>query len=485
MTVLQGNARRPGLLTARLALAGLVLISFAGAFSPAAKLLIVVIPVFSFGLGVYLHRRFPSYYIALVCWLFFLIPLVRRLIEFRMSSTTASFVMVAPFLACFAGLGIFRNTDPHIFFSPDLRSWVYVMFAIFYSTLVGVLQNSPVAVVQDVFGWTAPICVAFYIYAQREHAPELLDSLRSSFLYGTLLMSLYGLYQFFFLAPWDAFWMENSTLNSIGVPEPMQVRVFSTMNTPQPLADFLICGVFLGMISKQRIRFLVIPLGLLVTTLTMSRSSWICGVIGIIVMSLSFTSRQRIQLVILLLLCGAALGVAFQVPEANQLLTRRFESFSNLHEDASVNDRVASQREAIAAFESSPFGLGMGAGSHIKNDGPSYGIPPQQIEIGDNGIEEILLSFGWCGSIIFIIGFGGAVFSSLRSSRDGELLSLKALLIGMVFQIPVMGVFPGASGFLIWSAIGLCSAWKSAPTVHHEQPSLAAEGWSPDLMRES
>ena len=483
MTVQQMN-EKPNLLTARLALIGMVLVTIAGVLSPASKLLIVLIPALSFGLGIYLHRRFPSYYIALVCWLFFLIPLVRRLIEFRMASTTASFVMVAPFLACFAGLAIFRTTDSQIF-SPRLKTWFCVLFAVFYGTLVGVLQNSPVAVIQDVFGWTAPICVAFYIYAQREHVHELFGSLQSSFLYGTLLMSLYGLYQFFFLAPWDAFWMENSSLNSIGLPDPMQVRVFSTMNTPQPLADFLICGVFLGMTSNRRIRFLVIPLGLLVTVLTMSRSSWVCGVLGMIVISLSFTSRQRIQLVILLLLCIATLGLAFQVPEANQLLTRRFESFTNLHEDESVNDRVASQREAIAAFEASPFGLGMGAGSHTKSDGPSYGVPPQQIEIGDNGIEEILLSFGWCGSIIYLIGFGGAVFSSLRFSRDRKLVSFKALLIGMVFQIPVMGVFPGASGFLIWSAIGLCSSWEISPIVDHEETSPAVKGWTPHLMRES
>ena len=90
-----------------------------------------------------------------------------------------------------------------------------------------------------------------------------------------------------------------------------------------------------------------------------------------------------------------------------------------------------------------------------------------------------------CGSIIFVIGFGGAVFTSLRASRDPELLSVKALLMGMILQIPVMGVFPGASGFLIWSAIGLCSSWSSALSADRQRASLAGEGWSPGLVRES
>lgn len=477
-------ADRRSLLTARIALSGLVLITIAGVLSPVSKLLIILLPTLSFGLAIYLHRRLPGYYIALVCWLFFFIPLVRRLIDFRTSSATASFVMIAPFLACFGGLAIFRNNSSGMF-SSRLKTWLYVVAAVVYGAVVGILQNPLVAVVQDIFGWTAPICMALYLYAQREHARELLGTLRSSFLYGTLLMGLYGLYQFFYLAPWDAFWMENSGLNSIGLPEPMQVRVFSTMNSPQPLAEFLICGVFLSMTSTRRIRFLAIPLGLLVTGLTMSRSSWISGFIGMIIISLALNSRQRMQIVALLLLCVVLVGGASQIPEVNQLLTRRLQSFGNLHEDESVNDRVESQRQAIAAFQSSPFGLGLGAGAHAKNEGPSYGVPPQTIEIGDNGLEQVLLSFGWCGSIIFVIGFGGAVFTSLRASRDPELLSVRALLIGMILQIPVMGVFPGASGFLIWSAIGLCSSWNGSLSVDHQRASLAVEGWSPGLMRES
>lgn len=479
-----GTADRRDLLTARIALSGMVLITIAGVLSPVGKLLIVLLPALSFGLAIYLHRRLPAYYVALMCWLFFLVPLVRRLIDFRTSSTTASFVMIAPFLACFGGLAIFRNNSSGMCPS-GLRPWLYVLAAVFYGAVVGILQNPLVAVVQDILGWTAPICMALYLYAQREHARELLGTLRSSFLYGTLVMGLYGLYQFFYLAPWDAFWMENSGLNSIGLPEPMQVRVFSTMNSPQPLAEFLICGVFLSMTSTRRIRFLAIPLGLLVTGLTMSRSSWISGFIGIIIISLAFTSRQRMQIVALLLLCLVLVGGASQIPEVNQLITRRLESFGNLHEDASVNDRVESQRQAIAAFQSSPFGLGLGAGAHAKNEGPSYGVPPQSIEIGDNGLEQVLLSFGWCGSIIFVIGFGGAVFTSLRASRDPELLSVKALLMGMILQIPVMGVFPGASGFLIWSAIGLCSSWNGSLSVDDQRPSVAVEGWSPGLVRES
>ena len=51
-----------------------------------------------FVLALYLSKTFCKYYTALVCWLFFLSPLLRRLIEFRTGSPTASFVMISPYL---------------------------------------------------------------------------------------------------------------------------------------------------------------------------------------------------------------------------------------------------------------------------------------------------------------------------------------------------------------------------------------------------
>ncbi len=481
----EATQERPSPRAARLGLAAFILITAGGVFSPAAKLLIALVPLFSFGLGLYLHRHFRGYYVALVCWLFFLISLVRRLIEFRTGSPTASFVMISPFLACLAGLYIFHNEWTGIFASR-LRTWTYVAIAVFYGAVVGLLSNPLSAVVQDIFGWTSPMCFGLYLYAQREHAGELLASLRSSFLYGTLVMGVYGLYQFFFLAPWDALWMENSGLTSIGSPEPLQVRVFSTMNTPQPLADFLIAGVLLSMTARRRIRFLAMPLGILVTGLTISRSSWICGAISLIYMTISFTPKQRLQLGGLLLVCFALLGVAYQVPEVSEMLRRRVESFTDLRGDYSVNDRLESQQQAISAFESSPFGLGLGVEGHNKSDGPTYGVPPQSIALGDNGLEEVLLSFGWCGSLIFFVGFGGAVAVSLRGSREQELLPLKALLVGMVFQIPVMGVFPGASGFLLWSAIGLSFAYAAVPPQSRSKaPMPASPDWSSGLVHEA
>jgi O-antigen ligase len=199
----------------------------------------------------------------------------------------------------------------------------------------------------------------------------------------------------------------------------------------------------------------------------MSRSAWGGGLLGLIVLSISLTARQRIRIVSLLLACVVLVGAAVQVPQINEILTRRLQTLTNIQQDGSFNDRVQNQQVAISALQSSPFGLGMGADARAKNIGSSYGVPQQSLTIGDNGIEEILLSFGWCGSIVFLIGFGGALLACVRTSKSPELVAVKALLVAMVSQIPLMGIFPGASGFLVWSSIAICLSWEYSHAKEH------------------
>ena len=185
-------------------------------------------------------------------------------------------------------------------------------------------------------------------------------------------------------------------------------------------------------------------------------------------MSVSFSAKQRVQVVALLLGAVAMVGIATQVPEINEVLSHRLESLNNLGEDSSVNERVRSQERAVTLFQTSPFGIGLGSeASSSKNDGPSYGVArPEGVALGDNGIEEVMLSFGWFGSIVFVVGFGQAVLLCFQGTkRMGELMSVKAALLGMLVQLPVMGIFPGASGFLVWTCIAVCFAekWNAPP----------------------
>ncbi len=440
-------------------LLGLVGITLLLLVAPGSRLLIPLLPAMSLGLALYFIPRSRRHYVTLICWLFFVTPLVRRLVEFRMGSPTASYIMTAPLLASIAGITGFRSRWSTLF-TAKLHPWIYAAGAVAYGTVVGLLFHSAVGVLPDLLGWLSPLGFSLYLLSQREHLREIMSSLQANFIYGVTIMGLYGLYQFFFMTPWDAFWMENSALNSIGLPLPMQVRVFSTMNTPQPFADFVLYGMFFAAMSKHRLRFVAVPVGLLTLGLSMSRSAWVGGAAGLLYLSFAMTGRQRMQLATLVIACVGVLGLATMVPEVDDLLTSRVQTLNNLKEDGSVNDRVASQQQAIALLKDSPYGLGLGAGldASSKADGPSYGVARTDVNLSDDGLEEVLLSFGWFGSLVFFGGFATAVFSCFRAAQSAELRVLKAGLIAMLTQIPVLGIFLAASGFLVWSSVALCIA---------------------------
>lgn len=446
---------------ARYAIFALCLITIACSFTPAARVLVVIVPAYAFFLGLYLQRRVPRYFVAFVFWLSFLVPCVRRLIEYHAGAETGTPILISPFFALLAGMSTFRNRWSLIVDSR-LRRWVYIFMAFLYAMFVGFELNSRFGMLQDATGWLGPMFFALYLFANREDIGELVKALQSAFVYGTALMSVYGLYQYFVLAPWDATWMVNTpSLTSIGSPAPMEVRVFSTMNTPQPLSACLVVGILMCVSSKSRIRYFVVPLAILVLGLTESRSGYLGAAVGLLYLAYTFNTRQRVQLGFVTLGVVAAIGLATQIPEIDSLLTQRVQSFTQISDDGSYNDRVASQERAVDLFETSPFGLGMGAsGPSSGGEGPSWGIAqPEAPVLVDNGLEMISLTFGWFGALVYIAGFAGAVLFCFRNTSDPALFPFKATLVALLFESPIMGVFGGIDGILIWMSVGVCTAW--------------------------
>lgn len=454
------------------------------AFTPAARALVLLIPVVCFALALFLQRWLPGYYVSFVCWVFFLIAMLRRMVEYRTGAGTATPIMITPLLCCLAGLAVYRH-DWSSLLDRRLRPWHLVLGVMLYAVFIGYLQNPPFVMLLDAVAWLSPMCFGFYLFAKREQIGEVLHAIQNSFIYGVGVMAVYGLYQYFFLAPWDAAWMINSPgLTSIGSPEPRAVRLFSTMNTPQPLAGCLVVGLLMCLTSKSRLRYSIVPLGLLCLLLTASRSGWLGAVIGFVFLAAAFGARQRLQLLSIAVGTVVLVGVAMQIPEINEQFSQRFSTFSDVQQDASYQDRVASQAQAVNMFESSPFGMGMGAvGAPGQGEGPSGGVAqPVAPTLNDNGIEEVTLTFGWFGTVVFVIGFAGAVALCFRGLKTPELMPMKAILVALLCEVPIMGIFPGLDGFLIWTALGLCAAYRFSPAMHAAEGLPTAAAYAPAMQ---
>ncbi len=443
--------------TSRSMMIGFAVLCLALSFTPGAKLVVLLLPLGAIVLGFRLLPT-PTLYVPFVLWLFTLTPFLRRVVEWRGSggsANTVQFIMTAPFLAAVVGLAVWRR-DWTALPRAIPRQWTFIVMALAYCTVVGFLIHHVAATLPDVLGWSCPLCFALYLFFERNRSVEILNVLRENMLWGLLITGLYGLYQFFFMTPWDIAWMEASNLTSIGTPEPYGVRVFSTLNTPQPYADYLIFGLLMCLTSNRRLRFFVAPIAILNLGLTMSRSSWVAAVVAFCYVALTLTAKQRMQLIAIGAACFALLSIATLVPEINDILTQRLQTFQNLKDDGSANDRIQSQREAVQLFSITPFGLGFGADAGLRPAPPSHGHAAlNYVTISDNGIEEMALTMGWFASIVFLVGFGGSVLAIFRFPASPGVTMPRAMVLALLIQIPVLGIFPGVSGFFLWTSIAM------------------------------
>jgi hypothetical protein len=449
-------------------------IAIAAAFTPLAQAEIYIVPLVGLVGGSYLSKRSRSYYISFVLWLFFLAPMLRRMIDAQIGAPMANAIIATPILACIGGMPHIRRLWAMTHLS-NFRWMIVVLATYAYGAFVGFMLHSPFALVQDLVTWIGPLAFGLYVFDQREHMPEMLETLRDQFLNGTLVMGLYGIYQYAFLASWDATWMQTATITTIGSPEPYAVRVFSTMNAPQTFADFLIFGILLSSDSTRRLRFAAIPVGLLTLLLTNSRSAWVGFAVGLVFTMLFFTAKRRLQIICALLGFGVLMGVASLIPQVNEQFTRRFQTFTDLKADSSVNERLLSQQHAITMFLDRAFGNGFGGGSDDLGPGPSYGVASVQgVYMNDNGVEQFMLTFGWFGSIVFVVGLGGIAVTCFRSPILPSLITTNAVLLALLVQLPTMGMFAAAPGFLLWTAIlfGLAIRENASPTRGVVEPVL-------------
>lgn len=106
-----------------------------------------------------------------------------------------------------------------------------------YGSVVGLFKNG-IVFAYDLANYVIPLLLLPYLAIKPMKAKEL-DRLLYSYANIAVLVAIYGIIQYLTVPPWDAFWMNNVEMNSIGIPEPLQIRVFSSMNSPGPCAIFL------------------------------------------------------------------------------------------------------------------------------------------------------------------------------------------------------------------------------------------------------
>lgn len=444
------------------------------AFSGLANLVNFGYPVLVFVISGILYRRRYEAYLAFVWWQWLLSPEVRRLVDFQIGFQSISPVMLSPYLAgLFSILGVLKYARR--LKRKDTIYFVLIIFSIFYAYMVGLVKNGILSSTYGMLSFLIPLAIGLEVILRRERYRDIANQMQETFLWSLTILSFYGLYQYFFMPPWDAYWMGATAkiLNSIGVPEAGKVRVFGPLNAPGPYAMVLMSLLLYvpSMKKGKGLRPIGFILGFIAFGLSLVRSAWGGWAIGLAYYlwmskrSINVHILRALFVIIIAFLMSATLISAslmsVSIPMVSQHLEKRFDTLSDLAQDTSFKARVKFYEDLGPTLMNYPVGAGLGgAGLATKLSSNNHALQHYDF---DSGIMYIPYTYGWLGAILFFGGLLGIFFSVLDVSRKANDLfttTAVAVFLGGVAQLLFFNVLSGVSGLVIWMAAGLALAYR-------------------------
>jgi len=174
----------------------------------------------------------------LIVWCFS--PLLRRVIDWRLGGFNATspisllpFVVDLPLaLVCFRRERLARMT-------PAFKICLAVWLAVFaYGFLVAAFFENTSAGAFSLVQYLVPVIPGIWLAGQEISSAACLRRLVAVAVPIGAIVAVYGLFQYVAPASWDVLWIEGSQFTSAGLPVPFGLRIFSTLNSPGPAANF-------------------------------------------------------------------------------------------------------------------------------------------------------------------------------------------------------------------------------------------------------
>ena len=428
-----------------------------------ARLVPLAYPALAVAVGGLLYLRARGDFLAFVWWLWFLTPLVRRLVDYQVGWTPVSLVVPTPYLvALIPAVTLVGRLGALTM--PQLLAFGLTVSGIGYAYMVGLGTAGVAAATFGLLTWLVPVLFGFHLMAAWRDYPTWRRVIPRVFVQGAVALSVYGIVQFVQVTPWDAAWMVNSAMDSIGWPEPFRVRVFSTMNAPGVLAMVLMTALLLGLQAPGAWRRIVqLPVWMAIL-LTQVRSAWLGLAIGLVLV----LSGQPLRRSLALLASGALIVLLLlpllQVDAIWQVVGTRLMSLGELEGDHSLRQRLELYGEFTAVAAGNLAGAGIGStnlATRLSNDGAlgSLGVI-------DSGVLEILFVFGWPGTILYGAGIALALILAAlgRQQADGDRFQVAAAAVvaGCLVQLVFFNPLGGAVGMIFWCFLGLILSGQRA-----------------------
>lgn len=407
------------------------------------KILNFAFPIAGLVVGIFLYFRYPLLYVSFTWWIWFLTALIRRLSDYRSSYVEPSPLLLAPFLVTGITVVTLWQHLPKTYRQGGLP-FILSFVGVFYGFSVGLIYTSPLTLVKALLGWLTPVTFGFHLFIHWRDYPSYRQNLQRTFLWGILVMGVYGIIQYFVVPEWDRLWIiESEMTSSQGTPVPFGLRVWSTMNSGEPFSAVMGGGLLLLFSCQRALRTPASIVGYLSFLLSTVRSAWLGWLAGLLVYISCLKPNHQIRAlitIVILALCILPLATSNQFSDQ---LGDRFASFSNLEQDHSANVRQQDFQALVVPALTNFFGDGLGNG------------------IGDNGLFSMLFQLGWFGVIFYSGGIFLLVYQVFQSSEgkfDLFAAAARAVIVSNLIRLPVNGVVEGAGGVLLWTFLGISLA---------------------------
>jgi len=401
--------------------------------------------------AVMVHRVKPAWLVPYIVAAWAFGPEARRLVDwsFQSYSYLPPLALMPLCVTAVLLLTIVPNARK---LDPRLRKLALLFACVMaYGLLLG-LARSGLSAVYELLSYAAPMLVLLYA-----NVCGLDGGVRDLWLRAVaaiaVLVSAYGIVQYFVVPPWDALWMAGSEMISIGRPVPMEVRVFSTMNAPGVTGVFL--AVALGvMASGRKWRAFGVP-GMLIVAfcllLTLVRSGWLALVVMIAVYFFRAGARNRVRLLFALGVLYAAYQFAVPLLPGADTIQSRMGTLGAIEEDHSYNERMAFVHKLVPAILANPVGNGLGSSGLANKLGGGGGLS------FDNGYLNLIYTFGVAGglALLAVAMAAAAPLMRIRGAGRGYASLSVAMAAAALFLLFGQNVFTGAYGLLFWLLVSL------------------------------
>ncbi|MBD2336903.1 O-antigen ligase domain-containing protein [Calothrix sp. FACHB-156] len=435
---------------------GYVFLTVVCYFTGAATMLRLVFPATSLVVALFLYFRHPILYIGFTWWIWFLTPLVARLVDYRVGWDPTRQILIAPYLVVFVTIGTFIKYLPSSIRQGGLP-FLLAFIGVFYGFLVGLIYNAPVPVARGLLDWLSPIIFAFHLFMNWRDYPTYREQMQSVFLWCVLITGAYGVYQFVVAPEWDRYWLiESKMFTSSGDPEPFGMRVWSTLHSVGPFGSVMQAGLLL---LFTRTGFLIFPasaVGYLSFLLAQARTNWGGWLLGVIMILGSVKARIQMRLITIIVVMAICVVPLTTIEPISEVVTSRLETFSNLENDTSFKDRSGSYDKNLSIALSNVLGNGLG---NIWKVNEKTG----QIEVFviDSGVLDMFFTLGWAGAIFYL---GGLILTIINVSKykegrfDSFVSAARAIGISGCFQLVIGSGMLSVAGMILWGFLAMAMA---------------------------